>query len=210
MADHPIFAALYDRMTGPAEDAGMRQLRRELLSAARGRTLEVGAGTGHNLPHYPAAVTELVAVEPDGAMRRRLEAKLGQSPVPVTVVAAGVDDAELPAGGFDTIVATLALCTVPDPDAAARRFRTLLAPGGRVLFLEHVRAPGWRGVAQRAANPVWSHLAAGCRLDRDPVAALRRAGVTPTSYRRVTLPLGPGLSYGVVGQAHPTPALEAR
>lgn len=205
MRDHPIYAAVYDRMTAPAEAAGLGERRRELLAGARGRVLEVGGGTGHNLPWYSAA-TEVVVLEPDGAMRRRLAERLPECPVPARVVAAGIDHPDL-AGlvvedhAFDTVVCTLVLCTVPDLDAAARRIAGLLAPEGRLLFLEHVRAPGARGVVQRLVTPLWRVLVPGCHLDRDPVPALRRAGLLPDRYDRVHLPLGPLASPGVVGTA---------
>lgn len=205
MRDHPIFAAVYDRMTAAAEAAGLADRRRRLLAGATGRVLEVGGGTGHNLPYYEAA-TEVVVLEPDGAMRRRLVPRLADCPVPARVVAAGIDEPDLAAQGvedhsFDTVVCTLVLCTVPDLDAAVRRIRELLAPEGRVLFLEHVRGPGTRGAVQRMVTPVWRVLVPGCHLDRDPVGALRRAGLGPTDYERVDLPLGPLASPGVVGTA---------
>ena len=205
MRDHRIYAAVYDRMTAPAEAAGLAERRRALLAGARGRVLEVGGGTGHNLPHYTAA-TEVVVLEPDGAMRRHLAPRLDSCPVPARVVAAGIDDPGLeargvPDGGFDTVVCTLVLCTVPDADAAAERIARLLAPGGRLLFLEHVRGPGARGVVQRLVTPLWRVMVPGCHLDRDPVPAMRRAGLLPADYERVHLPLGPLASPGVVGTA---------
>ena len=205
MRDHRIYAAVYDRMTAPAEAAGLADRRRALLAGATGRVLEVGGGTGHNLPYYTAA-TEVVVLEPDGAMRRHLEGRLGTCPVPARMVAAGIDDPGLEhlgvgEGSFDTVVCTLVLCTVPDDQAAAARIAGLLAPGGRVLFLEHVRGPGARGVVQHLVTPLWRRVVPGCHLDRDPVIALRRAGLLPADYERVHLPLGPLASPGVVGTA---------
>ena len=205
MRPHRIYAAVYDRMTAPAEAAGLAERRRRLLAGATGRVLEVGGGTGHNLPYFLSA-DEVVVLEPDPAMRRHLEARLDTSPVPVRVVGAGIDDPGLgelgvPDGGFDTVVCTLVLCTVPDADRAAARIARLLAPGGKVLFLEHVRGVGARGVVQRAVTPLWRVVVPGCHLDREPVLALRRAGLLPTGYERVHLPLGPLASPGVMGTA---------
>jgi SAM-dependent methyltransferase len=205
MRDHRIYAAVYDRMTAPAEAAGLAERRRRLLAGATGRVLEVGGGTGHNLAFFTSA-REVVVLEPDGAMRRHLEGRLDTCPVPARVVAAGIDDPGLevlgvPDGGFDTVVCTLVLCTVPDEGAAAARIARLLAPGGRVLFLEHVRGPGARGLVQRAVTPLWRVLVPGCHLDREPVLALRGAGLLPVEYERVRLPLGPLASPGVVGTA---------
>ena len=201
MPDHPLYAALYDRMCAPAEAAGLGERRRALLARATGRVLEVGAGTGHNLPYYGAA-DEVVLIEPDGAMRRRLLVRLGDCPVPATVVEGGIDDAALADASFDTVVCTLVLCTVPDPREAARRIRRLLAPGGRLLFLEHVRSPGWRGLAQRAVTPAWKRVVPGCHLDRDVTGDIRAAGLIVTDCERFGLPLVPGLAdFGAAGVA---------
>ena len=199
--EHRIYAALYDRLCGPAEAAGLGDLRASLLAGATGRVLEVGGGTGANLVHYSAAASVTV-LEPDRAMARRLEPRLGECPVPARLVTAGIDDAELDEGSFDTVVCTLVLCTVPDLDAAVRRIERLLASGGRVLFLEHTASAGGWGVVQVLVDPVWKRAVPGCHLHRDPVTALRRAGLLVDRYERVDLPLVPGLlSAGAVGSA---------
>src|ERR1700694_5193348 len=114
MADHPLFAAVYDGLLAPAESAGLAARRRRLLSSARGRVLEGGGGTGPNLPHSPARQVAAGAVlEPDGAMRRRLERRVAESPVPVEVKEKAVDELTAADGPFDTGVWTLGLCTVP-------------------------------------------------------------------------------------------------
>jgi SAM-dependent methyltransferase len=199
--EHRIYAALYDRICGPAEAAGLGDLRSSLLAGATGRVLEVGGGTGANLAHYSGAESVTV-LEPDLAMARRLEPRLGECPVPATLVRAGIDDADLDEGSFDTVVCTLVLCTVPDLDRAVRHIERLLAPGGRVLFLEHTAAPGGWGVVQVLADPLWKRAVPGCHLHRDPVTALRRAGLLVDNYERVDLPLVRGLlSSGAVGSA---------
>ena len=206
MKEHRFFAAVYDRVMASAEAAGLGDRRRQLLSGATGRVLEVGGGTGLNLAHYTAA-SEVVVLEPDPAMVRKLTPKLGRAPVPARAVTAGIDDPDLARfgiedGGFDTIVCTLVLCTVPDLGEAARALHRRLRPDGLVLFLEHVLAPTrGRRAAQRLANPLWGRLAAGCHLDRDPVPALRQAGFMVGDYDRIFLPLGPLAGPGVVGTA---------
>ena len=202
MADHPIFAALYDRMCAPAEAAGLADARRRLLEGATGRVLEVGGGTGHNLPYYHSA-DEVVVIEPDGAMRRRLEPRLEQCPVPARVVSAGIDDADLEPASFDSVVSTLTLCTVPDLGRALTRIRSLLAPDGKLLFLEHVRATGLRGRMQHGLTPLWSRLVPGCHLDREVTAGLRGAGFVVSRCDRLDLPMGPLLAVGVAGEARP-------
>lgn len=197
--EHPIYAAVFDRSFASAP--GMVRLREELLPRAVGRVLEVGGGTGHNLPYFTEA-SSVTIVEPDGAMRRRLEPRLSSCPAPASVLGAGIDEADLEDGSFDTVVCTLVLCTVPDLDRALGRIRRLLAPGGRLLFLEHTAAPGGWGLAQRALDPVWHRLVPGCHLHRDPVSAMRRAGFLVSDYERFRLPLLPGLvDAGVKGVA---------
>jgi SAM-dependent methyltransferase len=203
MADHVLFAAAYDRLMAPSEAAGLAGRRRQLLALARGRVLEIGAGTGLNLAHYPAdAVDSVVVLEPDGAMRRRLARRVVSAPVPVEVRAGAIGDLRPEDGPFDTVVGTLVLCTVPDLGAAIRAIEAVLAPDGEFLFLEHVAVPGMRGRAQRLATPVWRQLAAGCHLDRDPVLALTDAGLAVLECSRFDLPAtAPWLRPAVRGRA---------
>jgi SAM-dependent methyltransferase len=187
MAEHTLFAAAYERVMEPAERAGLRDRRRRLLAGAQGRVLEVGGGTGVHLPLY-RDVESVDVVEPDGAMRRRLEAKLDTASVPVHVHSSGIDDAPFGPAAFDTVVTTLTLCTVPDLDSALQRIATLLAPDGRLLFMEHVPGVGGQRMLQKALQPVWPRLAGGCNLDRDIPAALRRNGFTVLELERFSMP----------------------
>jgi len=203
MADPHLRAAAYDRVMAWAEVHGVGERRHRLLARARGRVLDVGAGTGANLAHYPVPpVTSVVALEPDVAMRRRLEDRAGRTAIPVDVLAASVDEATFEPASFDTVVATLVLCTVPDLDRAAGSLRRWLRSDGELLFLEHAVAPGVRGRLQRAATPAWSRVAAGCHLDRDPIAGLRRAGLLVADLDHFSLPGGGALiGNGVSGRA---------
>ncbi|MHB1925033.1 MAG: class I SAM-dependent methyltransferase [Acidimicrobiales bacterium] len=199
--DHPLYAAAYDRLCASAEAAGLAERRAALLAGATGRVLEVGGGTGHNLRWYSAA-DSVVVLEPDASMVRRLEPRLADCPVPATLIRAGIEEADLQDGSFDTVVCTLVLCTVPDLDRAVARIRRLLAPAGRLLFLEHTAAPGGWGLVQRALDPLWHRAVPGCHLHRDPVSAIRRSGLMVAGYDRIDLPLVPGLlRAGVVGTA---------
>lgn len=163
---------------GLVDRMGMAERRRRLLAEASGRVLEVGGGTGLNLPHYVrGAVSSVTVLEPDGAMRRRLLERVASAEVPVEVHEATVESSGFPSASFDTVVATLVLCTVVDQAVALGELRRLLAADGRFLFLEHVRMPSWRGRLQSAATPVWSRtLGAGCHLDRRTLEAVRSAG----------------------------------
>jgi SAM-dependent methyltransferase len=195
--------AFYDWAMAATEAKGLAGRRRHLLATARGRVLEIGAGTGLNLRSYrPDQVTSLLALEPDGAMRERLAARAATLRVPFEVRGAGVDDADLPDASFETVVVTLVLCSVPDPAAAASSIARWLVPGGRLLFIEHVAALGLRGRVQRAATPVWSRVAGGCHLDRDTLSTLRQAGLSVSDCERFALPAaGPLFASSVQGIA---------
>ena len=163
--------------------AGLEDRRRRLLANARGEVVEVGGGTGLNLPHY-RDVDRVVVLEPDGAMRRRLLERIPSASVAVEVHEAGIEECGLPDAFADTVVCSLVLCTVPDLDAALAAIRGLLKPDGVLLFMEHVRALGLQGRVQQLVTPVWRHIAGGCHLDRDTPAAIRGAGLVITDSER--------------------------
>jgi SAM-dependent methyltransferase len=181
---HPVHAFLYDPVMSLVDRAGMADRRRRLVAEARGEVVEVGGGTGRNLPLY-RDVDRVVVLEPDGAMRRRLLGRVASAAVPVEVHETGIEDTILPDGFADTVVASLVLCTVPSAAAALASIRRLLKDDGKLLFLEHVRSPGWRGRVQAAVTPVWSRTAgAGCHLDRPTLDAIRGAGFAITDCHR--------------------------
>jgi SAM-dependent methyltransferase len=167
------FVAGYARVQERSEAAGMRDIRRRLVADARGRVLEVGAGTGLNVAHYGADVAELLLVEPAPGMRQALEAAVGAAddgPAAVRVLD-GTGEA-LPAvdGSVDTVVGTFVLCSVEDPAAVLREVARVLRPGGRYLGLEHVRAGSPLGArAQDAVAPAWRFAVRGCRCNQDAV-----------------------------------------
>jgi len=168
-----VFAAGYDRFMATAEKADLGARRAALLADARGRVLELGAGTGVNLPYYGGDVSEVVLLEPSEPMARRLERKLGAretdlaARVPARVVLAPAEALPFPDASFDTVVATLVLCTVTDPERVLAEVERVLAPGGRLLFLEHVRATSERLARwQTRLNPIQKRFACGCHLDR--------------------------------------------
>jgi ubiquinone/menaquinone biosynthesis C-methylase UbiE len=173
------FTAVYDRAFKATEEAGLRQMRRELLARARGRVLELGAGTGANVELYPQAAAELVLVEPDPHMTKRLRAKLGELGRSAEVVEAPAERLPFDDSSFDTAVVTLVLCTVPDPEAALAEVARVLEPGGRLLFIEHVRAgePGLARWQDRLEKP-WRFLGDGCHCNRDTVAAIEASPLT--------------------------------
>jgi ubiquinone/menaquinone biosynthesis C-methylase UbiE len=173
------FSAAYDRGFKGAEDAGLRNMRRELLAQARGRVLELGAGTGLNLDHYPQSIESLTLVEPDPHMTKQLREKLARAGTDSTISVVEAPGESLPfaGGSFDTVAVTLVLCTVPDPDTTLAEIKRVLASGGQLLFLEHVRShdDGLAKWQDRLESP-WRFLADGCHCNRDTVAAISAAG----------------------------------
>jgi SAM-dependent methyltransferase len=192
---HRFFAAIYDRLLAGTEDAGLRDMRADLLASARGRTLELGAGTGLNLSHYRPAVSELVLTEPDPHMARRLRARIAAAPPAAgsaEVVEAGAEALPFGDAGFDTVVSTLCLCTVEDPRRVVDEVTRLLRPGGRFLYLEHVRSeePGLSRWQDRLETP-WGWLGAGCHPNRDTAATIAASGLEPTDPQQGELPKAP-------------------
>lgn len=174
------FSAIYDRAFKATEEAGLRQMRETLLARAEGRVLELGAGTGANVGLYPEAVEELVLAEPDPHMTKRLRAKLADLGRPDRIIEAPAERLPLDDGSFDTAVVTLVLCTVPNPEAALAEIARVLKPGGRLLFLEHVRSPDNPDLARwqdRLERP-WHFLGDGCHCNRDTVATINASPLT--------------------------------
>jgi ubiquinone/menaquinone biosynthesis C-methylase UbiE len=193
LTGHPIFAAIYDRLLASAEKGGLQEMRAELLADAAGRSLELGAGTGHNLPHYTNSVTELVLTEPDPHMASRLRRHLAAEPpepAEVSVVDAPAEELPFEDDSFDTVVTTLVLCTVEDPARAVAEVRRVLRPDGGLLYLEHVRSPGGSRLEKwqdRVERP-WGWIAGGCHPNRTTEETLAAGGLELESLHRDTFP----------------------
>jgi ubiquinone/menaquinone biosynthesis C-methylase UbiE len=189
-----LFAAMYDRGLKGTEDAGLREMRRETLAEASGRTIDLGAGTGANLALYPDAVTELVLAEPDPHMSRQLREKLAQFGCVAELVEAPAEKLPFADASFDTAVFTLVLCTVPDPEAALAEAARVLKPRGKLLFVEHVRADdvGLARWQDRLEKP-WRFLADGCHCNRDTVANIEASPLTVEQVEHDALPKAPPL-----------------
>lgn len=173
------FSAIYDRLFKASEEAGLRRMRADLVAAAKGRVLELGAGTGANVELYPESVAELVLVEPDPHMTKRLREKLAEWGRDAEVVEASAERLPFEDSSFDTAVVTLVLCTVPNPEAALAEIDRVLKPGGQLLFIEHVRSerPGLARWQDRLERP-WRFLGDGCHCNRDTVATIDASPLT--------------------------------
>jgi SAM-dependent methyltransferase len=168
-------AAIYDPFVALGERAGMRDRRRRLLASARGRVLEIGAGTGLNLDHYPAGVDELLLSEPVPPMARRLRKRLRESGRRGEILEVPAERLPLPDASVDTVVSTMVLCTVGDPEGSLAEINRVLAPDGRLLFCEHVRSesPRLERWQRRLAAP-WAAFAEGCRCDQPTLELIGR------------------------------------
>jgi ubiquinone/menaquinone biosynthesis C-methylase UbiE len=173
-----VFSAIYDPLLWVAERAGMARRRGNLLAQARGRVLELGAGTGLNLRHYPEDLGELVLTEPAAPMVTRLKRRVRRSGRDWTVVVAAAEALPFEDDSFDTVVSTLVLCTVDDPRRAIEEIARVLRPGGRLLFLEHVRSDSRRLARwQDRLHRPWHAFAAGCNANRPTVELLRQSAL---------------------------------
>jgi SAM-dependent methyltransferase len=161
------FATVYDPFLWAGERTGLREQRTRLLERSTGCTIEIGAGTGLNLPHYPDDLDELIVAEPDAAMRKQLARRSSSLNRPVRLVDAPAERLPFPDASVDTVVSTFVLCTVDAPDLALQEIMRVLHPGGRLLFIEHVRSesPRLARWQDRLAGP-WQRFARGCRCNR--------------------------------------------
>ena len=165
--------------------------RRKLLAPAKGRVLEVGAGTGVNLPHYPESVGELVVTDGLDGMLRRAERRARRLGREVVTVRAPVESLPYPDGSFDTVVGSLVLCSVVDQDRALAEIRRVLRPGGRYLFLEHVRSDDPKlARRQDRLERLWRAVTFGCHPNRDTLPRIE-AAFDVEKVERGELPAGP-------------------
>jgi ubiquinone/menaquinone biosynthesis C-methylase UbiE len=187
-----IFAAGYDTFVGSMERNFMGDVRRELLADASGRVIEIGSGTGVNLQHYPRTIGELVCTEPEEPMARRLRSKAAETELPVRIVEAGAEELPFEDDTFDTAVATLVLCTVRDPAAALTELARVLKPGGRLIFIEHVRAtdPGLAKWQDRL-HPLWVRFGHGCHCNRPTLDTIEASPLEVETYQRGKIPKSP-------------------
>jgi ubiquinone/menaquinone biosynthesis C-methylase UbiE len=188
---HRLFTWWYPKVAAATDRLGFAEVRRKALAGLAGEVVEVGPGHGPNFGFYPAAVTRIVAVEPDAHMRGLAAAASRTAGVPAEVVAGSAERIPAGDGSFDAAVVTLVLCSVRDQQAALREIRRVLRPGGRLHFLEHVRAAsGPVAGLQRAldASRLWPLVAGGCHCARDTAASIEQAGFALERCERFAFP----------------------
>lgn len=205
---HPLFARLYDRMSRADERHGGAELRDELLHGISGTVLEVGAGNGLNFAHYPRTVTAVTAIEPEPHLRRRADEAARAAAVPIAVIDGTAHALPVPDSSFDAVVASLVLCSVPDPDRALAEMRRVLRPGGLLYFYEHVAAnrPGFARFQRLLDRTIWPRVGGGCHSARRTADTIASAGFQIIRQRRFSRPSFPGdpTAPHIIGIASPT------
>jgi ubiquinone/menaquinone biosynthesis C-methylase UbiE len=201
---HPRFARLWLELAERAGRKGATAHRIQMLEGLSGRVVEIGAGHGPNFSLYPDTVSEVIAVEPDDTLRSHAETAIKDASVPVAVIDAHADAIPEPDNSFDAAVASLVLCSVPDPRSALAELVRVLRPGGALHFYEHVRSDkAWRGHFQSAITPIWSRVGGGCHLDRDTLGFMRETGFVIDDLDRFPFTPLPAFDFThVVGRAH--------
>lgn len=179
--------------------------RERIIPRASGVVVEIGFGSGLNLPHYdPRRVELLIGVEPDDAMLALAANALAATPIAVELHKAVAERLPLKDAIADTAVVTYTLCTIAEPDQALREIRRILKPSGRLLFCEHAAASGWRAALQRGLDGAWGALFGGCHLTRDPLAAIKATGFAIEDVKASPFPLALMLlGTHVCGEAQP-------
>ncbi|HMF95122.1 MAG TPA: class I SAM-dependent methyltransferase [Vicinamibacterales bacterium] len=185
-----LYAFMYDRIGRGSEAAGLQRERVALLAQARGNTVEIGAGTGLNLDHYPPTVTHLTLVEPDRHMRKRLRQRVAQIRPDAAVLDARAESLPLPDASVDTVVVTFVLCSVVDQNAALAEITRVLRPGGQLLFLEHVRDTDPQ-IADKQDHAPFLYSWIGCHPNRATLEAITHSPLSVVNVRHGQVPKAP-------------------
>lgn len=172
------FPEIYETFMAPLEKFKLRSIRKGLIQKATGHVLEIGSGTGFNFPYYKHA-DKVVAIEPNPVMRQKSLKRVKGMEVPIDINFGDAEVLPFPDDSFDTIVGTLVLCTIPDPEKALYEMRRVCKPNGKILFFEHVRVK--QPLIARAQNwmtPLWKRVCDGCHLNRDSLSTIKNVGIT--------------------------------
>lgn len=178
-----LFPKVYDAAMQPLEATRFKQVRTELVGKAEGRVLEIGSGTGINFPYYKNA-THVDAIEPNPSMSKRAGDRLRNARVHIQVHEIGAESLPFDNNTFDTVVATLVFCTIPDPIKALAEIQRVSKPGAVLLFFEHVRMePFLLSKSQDILNPLWEKLCDGCQLNRETLTLIKDSGIEVTKVK---------------------------
>lgn len=177
--------------------------RAKIVPFAKGHVLEIGIGSGLNLPHYDGSQVEKVTgVDPDDHIWKRSESRRAKTDFPVERIGLSGEEIPMAENSVDTVVVTYSLCTIPDPVQALREMRRILKSGGEILFCEHGRASEEKIIKwQKRLDPIWSKIAGGCHSGRDIPDLIRRANLKPVELHQQYIPGPKVLSYNYWGRA---------
>ena len=174
-----LMAKYYDRIMQDAEERCLQDWRKTLLSNATGAVLEIGPGTGVNLSYYPNTITSLTLLEPEKYMADQLKLKLlKEAPYPIDLLTGHAESIPFPDATFNTVISTLVLCSVQNPEKSLAELKRVLTPGGKLIFIEHVAAveQSPRLKWQRRLQPIWKKVAMNCHITRPTEQLLIQAG----------------------------------
>lgn len=182
----------------------LQPFRERVISQAVGDVLEIGIGSGLNLPLYGAGVRSVIGIEPSTELLAMAEQQMARVLVPVEFLQASAEALPIESHSVDTVVTTWTLCTIPDARKALQEARRVLRPGGTLLFVEHGRAPE-KAVArwQDRIDPLWGRIAGGCHLNRQIDALIIEAGFQIDTMRHDRMPGPRTHNFLYEGQAHP-------
>jgi ubiquinone/menaquinone biosynthesis C-methylase UbiE len=202
---HPLFARMWIKLAPKGEEKGVAEHREDMLAGLSGRVLELGAGNGLNFAHYPEAVTEVIAVEPEPTLRAAATEAAAGGSMPIKVVDGVADRLPGEDGEFDAAVASLVLCSVPDQATALAELKRVIRPGGELRFYEHVQADTQPAATllKIADKTFWPYMAGGCHPTRRTDEAIEAAGFDIVQCRRFNFSAGapePKLPY-IIGCA---------
>jgi ubiquinone/menaquinone biosynthesis C-methylase UbiE len=182
---HPGFARAYARAVEGMNRRGGTEHRRSLLAGLHGKVIEIGAGNGSTFGLYPAAVTHVLALEPEDYLRTLARGRATSAPVPITVSPGAAEHIAAADASVDVVVTSLVLCSVADQAAVLAEIRRVLRPGGTLAFYEHVRSDHRLfAAAEDLLTPLWRRIAGGCHPNRDTLNAITAAGFTVQNHRR--------------------------
>lgn len=172
------FPRVYDVAMKPLEQTKFKKIRKALVSKAVGRVLEIGSGTGANFPYYKNA-TQVDAIEPNPLMSERSLKHIKNSRIPIKTFLIGAEKLPFGDNTFDSVVATLVFCTIPEPMVAIKEIERVSKPGASIFLFEHVKVDqALVGKTQEFLTPFWKKTCDGCHLNRDTLAMLKESNLS--------------------------------
>src|SRR5699024_1353527 len=172
------FPSIYDMAMRPLEKTKFNKIRKTLVSQAIGRVLEIGSGTGMNFPHYKNA-TQVDAIEPNPLMKERALKRMERSRIPIQTYLVEAEKLPFADNTFDSVVATLVFCTIPEPMKALQEIQRVSKPNAKILLFEHVRVDkALLGKTQDVLTPLWKKACDGCHLNRDTLELIKQSSLS--------------------------------